>query len=143
MADRVVLDASALVAALLPDEPLHGAARAWLERFASGEVRIVAPTLLPYELANSLLTAERGTSRLPPDDVDAILRDIDNLGLELLPVAPAVAVAAARRYRCSAYDASYLGLADAEEIDVITADGRLLKTVGARCRRLRWVGADR
>ncbi|MGH2372375.1 MAG: type II toxin-antitoxin system VapC family toxin [bacterium] len=139
MADRFVLDASTLVAALLPDEPVHTAARKWLERYADGEIRILAPTLLPYELANSLLTAERGTSRLQSADVDAILRDLENLGLELLAVVPAVAVAAARRYRCSVYDASYLGLADAEEVDVITADRRLWKSVSPRCKRLRWV----
>ncbi len=139
MPRRLVLDASTIVAALLPDEPLHAAAVKWMQRYASGDLDILAPTLLPYELASSLLTAERRTSRLSAEDVDAILTDLEYLGIELLPVSPTMAVAAARRYRCSPYDASYIALAEQQDVNLVTTDRRLLATVGKQCSRLRWV----
>ena len=142
MARRLVLDASTIVAALLPDEPLHAAAVKWMERYAAGDLDILAPTLLPYELASSLLTAERRASRLSAEDVDAILTDLEYLGIELLPVSPTLAVAAARRYRCSPYDASYIALAEQRKVHVVTTDRSLMASVGPHCACLRWVEVD-
>lgn len=141
MPRRLVLDASTIVAALLPDEPLHAAAVKWMQRYAAGDLDILAPTLLPYEIASSLLTAERRTSCLSAEDVDAILTDLEYLGIQLLPVSPTMAVAVARRYRCSPYDASYIALAEQEGVNVVTTDRSLLASVGKQCTRLRWVEA--
>ncbi len=139
MSQRLVLDASTIVAALLPDEPVHGAALTWLERYAAGDLEVLAPTILPYELASSLFAAERRTSRLAPADVDAMLTDLEYLNIELLPVAPTLAVTVARRCGCSPYDAVYLALAEQQKVDVVTADRKLHAAVAPKCRRLQWV----
>lgn len=142
MPRRLVLDASTLVAAFLPDEPLHAAAMKWMQRYAAGDFDALAPSLLPYEVANSLLTAERRTSRVSSGEVDVILADLEYLGIELLAVPPTLATETARRYKCSAYDASYIGLAEQQDARVVTADRRLWSTVGQHCHHIQWVEAD-
>ena len=54
---RAVIDASALMAALLPNEPLKERAKGHLEE---EELELLAPSL---EVANSLLKAERREGR--------------------------------------------------------------------------------
>jgi predicted nucleic acid-binding protein len=143
VAQQVVLDASAFVAALLPDEPVHAAAVQWLDRFRTRAVDLVAPTLLTYEIANSVLVAERRTRRLPAETVDVVLDHIERLQIELVHVSPTAAVATARRYGCAVYDAAYLWLADDRGIDLVTADRRLWASVHTRSPRLRWIEARR
>ena len=57
---RAVIDASAFMAALLPNEPLKERARAILRSYVKEELELLAPSL---EVANSLLKAERREGR--------------------------------------------------------------------------------
>ena len=137
---RAVIDASTLMAALLPGEPTKRAAREILERFTDDLLQLIAPTLLSYEVANSLLKAERKPERgVSKEAVDAILEELDRLGITLVPVSMEEMIAMARRYDRWAYDASYLALAEREGIPLITADKRLYNAVKKRFDKVVWV----
>jgi len=130
---RAVIDASTLMAALLPGEPTKRAAREILERFAGDSLKLIAPTLLAYEVANSLLKAERKQERgVSKEAIDAILGELSRLGIPLIPVSMEEMVSMARRYDRWAYDASYLALAEREGIPLITSDKRLYNAVRER-----------
>jgi len=137
---RVVIDASTLVAALLPGEPTERAARKILERFAEDELELIAPTLLAYEVANSLLKAERKLQRgVSEEAIDAILGELSRLGIPLIQVSMEEMVSMARRSERWAYDASYLALAEREGIPLITSDKRLYNAVRERFDKVVWV----
>lgn len=88
----------------------------------------IVPAIWPFEVANALLSAERG-SRLSMAQVTAALRN-----LTLLPITKhAVQVeslfgdvlAVARQGQLTEYDAAYLELALREAIPLATLDDRL------------------
>lgn len=138
--DRAVIDASAVMAALLPQEPTRPSARRVLEGFAEDTLELLAPTLLPYEVANSFLKAERKPERgISREAIDAILEELSRLEIPLLPVSMEEAVSVARRYDRWAYDAGYLALAEREEVPLITADRRLYNSVKGRFKWIVWV----
>jgi len=138
---RAVIDASALMAALLPNEPLKEGARAILRSYVKGELELLAPSLLSYEVANSLLKAERREGRkVGPKVIDEILAEIEQLEIPLVDVPPAQVVKVARKYSIWGYDASYLALAEKEDIPLITADKRFYNSVRRRFRRIEYLG---
>lgn len=84
----------------------------------------LAPDLWRYEIANALLTAER-RGRLQPADTEELLTFLDQLDIELLPVAPNLDLA--RKHRLTAYDGAYLTLAMSENMPLATLDRDLAK----------------
>ena len=96
---RSVIDASALMVALLPGEPLKEKARDILGSYVKGEIELWAPSLLLYEVANSLLKAERRKGGgVSPKAIDAILGEIEGLETQLVDVPPVQVVMVARKY---------------------------------------------
>ena len=130
---RHVIDASAVVAALLPGEPAAVPARRTLEACARGIVTLLSPQLLSYELAHTLLKAERSRARRIPAEVTrAMAEDLDELGITLEGLTSSELLNAARDYGCSGYDAAYVALALRERVSLITADRRLARRVRTR-----------
>jgi predicted nucleic acid-binding protein len=56
---ELVIDASVILKWYLPDEEFTQKALNILHRHVSGETALYAPTILPYEILNALLVAER------------------------------------------------------------------------------------
>ena len=113
-----VVDASA-VAALLFNEPGSDDVA---ERFGHG--RLVATSLLPYEVANVCVTKIRRY----PDQEGALLRAfsmISALDIEFITVPFDEVVALACETALTAYDASYLWLARELRSDLLTLDRAL------------------
>ena len=113
-----VVDASA-VAALLFNEPGSDDVA---ERFGHG--RLVATSLLPYEVANVCVTKIRRY----PDQERALLEAFSILGalnIELVTVPFNDVVALACETALTAYDASYLWLARELRADLVTLDRAL------------------
>lgn len=138
---RLVLDASVILKWYLPDES-HGE-KAWglLKQFTVGALDILGPSLLEYELMNSLVIAQR-RGRLDEGAVVAALKGFQYLGIHLVgPSAHYDRIAHyCFAYTRSAYDASYLALAEQEGIDLITADERLFNSAKAELTWVRWIG---
>jgi len=62
---RVVVDASALLPAWLPQERLQPHADAMVEAHAGGAVQLCAPPLLAHEILNALYLAVNGKPGMP------------------------------------------------------------------------------
>lgn len=119
----IVVDASAVVLGLLND----GEARARLR----GEA-LVSPHLVDSEVLSTLRTQ---VSRGEIDAADAT-RAVDTwgrLGIERFGAEPLLGRIWELRHTVSAYDATYVAVAEALELPLLTADGRLARSPGPRC----------
>lgn len=134
MVDHLVVDASVAVKWYLSEaEDDLDAARLVLDRFSSGELNLVAPDLLVYEVASAISVATMGRQpRLSRALGDLAIDRFLGLGLrtatgtDLLPAAFALV----HRHGCAVYDASYLALAQRLGIRFITADRKLHRRIG-------------
>lgn len=116
---RIVVDASAAAALLLPDETTPAA----LDAFA--HAALDAPWLFWAELRNILIVSER-RGRLPAGAAETVLKAIDGLGIRL-DAAPSEAevMRLAREHGLTVYDALYLELAVRIGAPLATLDGKL------------------
>lgn len=122
----LVLDASALVGWVMPDEQGID-----LQDLASMHHDILAPWLLWAELRNILLVNER-RGRLPAGSAEQITDAVDGLGIVLdTNPANAVVLDLARRHRLTVYDALYLELAIRHGATLASLDGALLAAAEA------------
>jgi predicted nucleic acid-binding protein len=115
-----VVDASAL-AALVFGEPQAEAIAARLEGH-----RLVAPTLLPYEMAS--VCAKK--LRRYPEQREAILAALAlarRLDVDHVEVGPEELVTVAEESGLTVYDASYLWLAAFLDAELVTLDERLAR----------------
>jgi predicted nucleic acid-binding protein len=134
---RVVLDASVILKWYLPDEEQGEEALDLLKRYISDDLEIIAPSLLEYEVINGLMVARKRT-RLSDDAILSAIEGLGNLGIRFLGFSGQYArlIYFCNTYRRSAYDASYLSVAESEKIPFITADEALYKAVK---KDLHWV----
>jgi predicted nucleic acid-binding protein len=118
-----VIDTSITMAWCFEDEAT-AATDAVLDRLRDEDVAV--PAIWPLEVANVLLVAER-RRRLTEAQASRFLELIDQLPIEVddAPSDLVGVVAAGRRHELSAYDASYLVLAERLGAPLATLDRRL------------------
>ncbi|KMM16909.1 type II toxin-antitoxin system VapC family toxin [Synechococcus sp. GFB01] len=124
MATAVVVDASALIDALVHD----GAARA---RIATASLH--APELIDAELL-SVLRRLVLADQLPEVHGRLALKAASQLGLRRHPTRELWPRAWQLRANFTAYDALYVALAEQLELPLLTADGRVARAPGLGCR---------
>ena len=134
----MIVDANVILRAFFPDE-MQLKAQALIRDHVSGRVRLIAPTLLTYEVANAVLQAVR-RERVTDEDAKAILVAVEGLSIEAEPVFWQQMLPLARRFDRSAYDAAYLALAEAREESLITGDLRLYNAVHDHLDWVQWIG---
>jgi len=120
----VIVDASVALKWFLGDEAHWTEAQALLD---SAEP-LIAPELIVAEVCNAAwLGARRG--RMRQEQTEAIARSLPCLFVSLFPIAGLAerAVAIAGQLDHAVYDCFYLGLAEAQAVPLITADGRFLR----------------
>ena len=130
----MIVDASVILSAFFPDEA-QDQAQALIRDHVIGQVQLIAPTLLLYEVTNAVLQARR-RGRIDDEQADAILSSFEGLGIALEPVTWQQMLPLAVRFDRSAYDAAYLALAQETEQVFITGDSRMYNAV---CEHLDWV----
>lgn len=119
----IVVDASAAVLALLNDAE----ARAQLGREA-----VACPHLADAEVAHAIraqVLREEITAADGAAAVDAWRR----LGIERVATTGLLGRVWELHPNLTAYDATYVALAEALEVALVTADGRLARSTGPRC----------
>jgi len=138
---RVVLDASVILKWYLLDEEHGQKALEFLNRFVSDDLEIIAPALLEYEVINGLVAA-RKRGRLHEDLIVSAVEGFMNLGLRMVGLSGLYSrvIHFCKAYNRSAYDASYLALAESEKISFITADETLYNSVKKDLNWVKWLG---
>lgn len=139
-APRWVVDASVGIK-LCVQEDLTDRARSLLASARHGDVEFLVPDLFFIECANILWKYVRRTGypqERIPDHIALLLR----LPLVRVPTAALVAdaVAIALDHEITAYDASYLALAERGRAKLVTADERLLRRLEGTPRAPVWLG---
>jgi predicted nucleic acid-binding protein len=134
----MIVDASVLLHAFLPDE-MQPQALAVVREHAAGRVYLKAPALLPYELSNAVLQAER-RGRINRDQADRIIESFTGLDIEIVPQTWGEMPPLARRFGRSAYDAAYLTLAERLGEPLVTGDERLYNAVHQKLDWVVWIG---
>ena len=119
----IVVDASAALSALLNDGPA---------RNVLATEQLHAPHLIDSEVANVLRRAVAG-QRVKADTAWAALDAFRHLGMTRYPVFSLLDRVWELRENLSAYDASYLAVAELLECPLLTADARLGRAPGIRC----------
>ena len=119
----IVVDASAALAALLNAGPAR--------RALAGE-QLHAPHLVDSQVANALRRA-RAAKRLEADAAWAALDAWRRLGMTRYPAYSLLDRIWQLRDNLSAYDATYVALAELLECSLLTADARLGRAPGIRC----------
>jgi len=124
----IVVDASVLATALGDDGPDGDCARARLR----GE-RLSAPELVDLEVTSVLRRQVQG-GEVDIRRAALALADLAALPLRRAPHRPLLARCWELRDNLTVYDASYVALAEALDVTLLTGDGRLARAPGPRCR---------
>ena len=134
----MIVDANVVLRAFFPDEA-QAQAQALIRDHVSGHERLMAPTLLSYELTNAVVRATR-RQRITNEEGEALLVAIEGLGIALEPVTWQQMLPFAQQFDRSAYDAAYLALAAAKAEPLMTGDLRLYNAVRDHLDWVRWIG---
>ena len=127
MSGTLVLDSSAIVA-LLADA---GPAGEWVAATAA-DVTLAAPSLALFETAN-VLRRQQLNGQLERVEASLAHEDLLALPLQLWPYDAVAERAWELRATLTAYDASYVALAELLDVDIVTLDERLARASGPRC----------
>lgn len=124
----LVVDASAVVAALVDDGP-DGR---WAESLVASD-DLAAPHLMPVEATNILRRAAQAGA-LSAESAALAHDDLLALPVTLFPYAPFGPRVWELRDNLTGYDAWYVALAEALKAPLATLDTRLARATGPRCR---------
>lgn len=127
MSDRVVCDASAVVAVLLDSGSDGRWATARLEN-----ADLFAPTLLPYECSNVIRRAELSAA-ISADQAAQAHADLLDLPIDLWPHDLLATRVWELRANLSGYDAAYVALAEILAAPLVTMDRRIPRAPGITC----------
>lgn len=118
-----VVDASFVLAYLLPDERAQAVDRAFGD-YQGGAVDFISCTLLPFEVLNGLRSAVV-QKRLEETRARRLSNAFLSLGIELVPVDYHQVVRLALKLNITVYDAGYVWLARHKRIPLLTLDASL------------------
>ncbi|MEM9033410.1 MAG: type II toxin-antitoxin system VapC family toxin [Actinomycetota bacterium] len=119
----IVLDASVAITGLLTVGPA---------RTILAESALSAPHLIDTEVAHVFRRRVR-LGQLDPTDAERALLSWQQLAITRLPIVGALDRLWELRENLSAYDATYVVLAEALGVELVTADARLAGAPGPRC----------
>jgi predicted nucleic acid-binding protein len=127
MPDTFVLDCSIAAKWVLP-EPDRAPALGWFDRYASGEVLLIAPDTLLAEFA-SLVAKRHRRKQISAEQARAAFSLMVKCAPRLFDTRPRLfrALELSVQYQLSLWDCVYLALALERDCPVLTADHRLFR----------------
>jgi len=131
----MIIDASVILKGFFPDSGGKVQAQTLIRDYSLSGVELLAPTLLPYEVANAVVRAA-GRGYIEPQMAEEILDIFQELAIPTTGPSLMLVLELARRYERSVCEAAYLALAQEEETQLITGDRQLYDAVG---KHLDWV----
>ena len=137
----MVVDASVVLKWYLTDEEWGQEAVWFLEQHVAGNMALFAPTILPYEVLNALLVAER-IGRIAEETTERAFEGFVELEIDFYDpfVDYSDILSLARSFHRTVYDASYISLAKKKNIDFVTGDKRLYNAVKEKLKWVKWIG---
>lgn len=124
----LVVDASVLAVALADDASDGDAARDRLR-----DESLAAPELIDLEVA-SVLRGQLIAGAIDARRADLALRDLEQMPLQRASHRALLRRCWELRDNLTTYDASYVALAEALEVPLLTGDQRVARAPGPRCR---------
>ncbi len=124
----LVVDASVILAAILPQEAHARIALAFIKRSANERKKFIAPSILLYEIFNAVRSAIL-SKRISEDEARAILTaytTIEPVYIDFSLLSQN-ALKLALESNCSVYDAAYAALAHERECPMCTLDKKLIQ----------------
>lgn len=137
----LVVDASVVLKWFLRDEKFGDRALDLLDRFVRDELDLTAPSLIVYEVINGLVIAQR-RGRIAEEKVLSAISGFLDLGITFVDVTglEEKVLHSCRDFNCSAYDASYLAVAERSSLSFVTGDERLYKSAKGKVEWVKWIG---
>lgn len=138
---RCVVDASVAIKLFVAEDLSDNAARLFGVLTTGSAAELLVPDLFYIECANILWKHVRRFG-FPVSDARAAIQELGALALASVPTseltvrALEIAVAAG----ITAYDASYVALAERANTSLVTADERLANTLAGTQHRVDWLG---
>lgn len=123
---KVVVDASFILAKLLPDEKQKFLVSDYFERFAKEKISFFAPSLLKYEITNALRSAI-AQRRLTLNLAKKILREFLKLPIDYKNIDFPEVLKLSEKMQISVYDTAYVFLAKTNKVPLLTLDKKLQK----------------
>lgn len=136
----IVVDASIALKWQFEDEEFSPQAKAIRNDFLGrGVSKLVAPSIFSYELINGTITAlKRG--RISQENASTSLLNLLLVPVDLHPPPLDRTFALALEHQLSAYDSSYVALAERLGAELWTADRLLYDTVMPSLQWVKWIG---
>jgi predicted nucleic acid-binding protein len=137
----LVVDASVAVKWHLEDEVWADRAARLLTRFSHGEVELIAPEHIRYEVPSAITNATLGkTPRLPEHEGKAAIEEFLGLGLTMVGEDAIIvdAYRLSREHGCAFYDALYLAVAERFKLPFVTADTKLYERI-SKLPYVQWI----
>ncbi len=131
-ASALVVDASVAAKWHLDDEDHVAEATLLLERFGRGEVELLAPTQIRFEVPSTFTVATLGQNpRLTVTEARSAIEEFLSLAITVIDDDQLVLSAfdLSQQYNCAMYDALYAALSQRLGIPFITADQRLYQRI--------------
>lgn len=123
-AKTFIIDASVILAWLLPDEIYKLSANKILTAFGQKTIDLIAPTILPYEILNGIITSML-RKRIDGLLAEKLLSSFQKLEIPLkLPDTKHI-LGISGDIGISSYDGAYISLAKLHDNSLITADKKL------------------
>lgn len=122
---RCVVDASFILDFLLPDEQSAYVIQTF-EEYKKSQISLVAPIILPFEVANGLKYAVK-SKRIKETVASELLEAFFQLNIGLLQINLERALQVSLEKELAIYDASYVTLSQQENLPLLTLDEKLKK----------------